>query len=307
MRVGIIGTGWGRTHVGTFRGCGHAVEVLVGRDADRTRTIAAQEGVAVGTTDLAALDAMDVVVIATPPATHAALVERFSDKLLVCEKPLLGRPPTDDDVALIRRPTLRLAVNYAFGFLDTAKRLQGLVAADALGVVEHIHLAVAVRLGDITDPRHWLLEVGSHPLAFIQHLFGSFAPVRVAEHSPETLIVDSDNGVQQLRVRIEPASEPGIVYDLRLQGAAGRVELRGATPEGGQWAYEGLQHDGATVSEPERSTHEDVWYAANCRCIATSLDVLTGAIAPSHARAVGVTSGADALELERMLAPVHGR
>ncbi|MEM9491105.1 MAG: Gfo/Idh/MocA family oxidoreductase [Myxococcota bacterium] len=91
MRVGIIGTNWGRTHIGTFRRCGVEVHALVGTDGPAVAAIAAAEDVPIGTDDVAVLDAVDIVVIATPTPVHRQFVERFPDKAVLCEKPLLGR------------------------------------------------------------------------------------------------------------------------------------------------------------------------------------------------------------------------
>jgi predicted dehydrogenase len=45
MRIGIVGTWWGRMHVGGFRRAGAEVVAICGRDPERTRRVAAQEGI----------------------------------------------------------------------------------------------------------------------------------------------------------------------------------------------------------------------------------------------------------------------
>lgn len=90
-RVGVIGTGWGRMHVGAFRAAGAEVVALCGRDAAKTARIAAEEGIARATTDVAELvDAVEVVVVAGPDATHPAHVARAlaAGRHVLCEKPL---------------------------------------------------------------------------------------------------------------------------------------------------------------------------------------------------------------------------
>ncbi len=52
LKVGIIGTVWGRIHCGTFRQAGCEIAALVGQDAAKAAEVAAAEGVPVGTNDL---------------------------------------------------------------------------------------------------------------------------------------------------------------------------------------------------------------------------------------------------------------
>jgi predicted dehydrogenase len=89
----VVGTGFGCiTHVESLRAAGFDVVALVGRDRRRTAERAAAVGVANPMTSLA--DALarpdaDVVVIATPPHTHAPLAHQAiaAGKHVVCEKP----------------------------------------------------------------------------------------------------------------------------------------------------------------------------------------------------------------------------
>jgi predicted dehydrogenase len=89
----VVGTGFGCiTHVESLRRAGFEVVALVGRDERRTAERAAAIGIANPMTSLA--DALarpdaDVVVIATPPHTHAplALQAIAAKKHVVCEKP----------------------------------------------------------------------------------------------------------------------------------------------------------------------------------------------------------------------------
>jgi predicted dehydrogenase len=89
----VVGTGFGCiTHVESLRRAGFDVVALVGRDEKRTAERAAAVGVAKPMTSLAdalALPDADVVVIATPPHTHAPLTLQAiaANKHVVCEKP----------------------------------------------------------------------------------------------------------------------------------------------------------------------------------------------------------------------------
>ena len=78
MRVGIIGTGWGRTHCGTFRAAGWEIAALAGRRLDDVTAVAAAEGVPRATADPDELEDCDVIVVARAldgsPSPTAALL-----------------------------------------------------------------------------------------------------------------------------------------------------------------------------------------------------------------------------------------
>jgi predicted dehydrogenase len=89
----IVGTGFGvLTHLRALRKAGIEVLALVGRDAEKTRQRAGMFDVPNGLTSLAealALPGVDLVTIATPPHTHAALALEAiaAGKHVLCEKP----------------------------------------------------------------------------------------------------------------------------------------------------------------------------------------------------------------------------
>lgn len=91
MRVGIVGTGWGRMHVGAFRAAGAEVVGLCGEHLDKTRGIAQREGIGFATDDVGALcREVDVVVVASPDRLHRDHVRTAlaAGRHVLCEKPL---------------------------------------------------------------------------------------------------------------------------------------------------------------------------------------------------------------------------
>jgi predicted dehydrogenase len=90
-RAVVVGTGFGcRVHVPALRAAGFDVVALVGQDEDRTGRRAERLGIPRACTMLTdALADTDVVTIATPPATHAALAIAACEagKGVICEKP----------------------------------------------------------------------------------------------------------------------------------------------------------------------------------------------------------------------------
>jgi predicted dehydrogenase len=91
--VVVFGTGFGCfTHVRALRAAGFDVLAVVGRDADKTARRARDFDVPLALTsitDALALPGVDAVTVATPRASHAAIVHASLDagKHVLCEKP----------------------------------------------------------------------------------------------------------------------------------------------------------------------------------------------------------------------------
>lgn len=91
MRVGVIGTNWGRIHIDAFRTAGADVAALCGRDERKTRSIADSERVPFATTNVEELcERVDVVVVASADKVHVEHVRAAlkAKKPVLCEKPL---------------------------------------------------------------------------------------------------------------------------------------------------------------------------------------------------------------------------
>ena len=102
IRIGIIGTNWGRMHVGGFRGAGAAITALCGHDLARTRDIAREEGIPVATDRVATLcEAVDAVVVSGPDSLHHEHIVAALDAgcHVLAEKPLTRTAADADDLA----------------------------------------------------------------------------------------------------------------------------------------------------------------------------------------------------------------
>jgi myo-inositol 2-dehydrogenase / D-chiro-inositol 1-dehydrogenase len=151
LRIGLVGLGrMGRTHLAALRSLNGAVSVDAVADVDSAAVAAAVEGTgARGWTDgldLLAHADLDGVVVASPDATHAALVSACLDRGLpvLCEKPLTTS--VADSAALVEREASlgRRLVQVGFmrrydpAFADVAHAvLDGRVGAPA--IVRTVH------------------------------------------------------------------------------------------------------------------------------------------------------------------------
>lgn len=138
VRVGIIGTNWGRMHVGGFRGAGAEIAALCGRDPERTGRIAAEEGIPLATTRVDALcAAVDVVVVSGPDRMHHEHIAAALDAgcHVLSEKPLTRE--AEHALALAARADALAgrvcAVSFPYRMSPPLAALQGWLADRAPG------------------------------------------------------------------------------------------------------------------------------------------------------------------------------
>ena len=155
----VVGTGFGVfTHLRALRNAGFEVRALVGRDARKTAARAKLLGVPRACTSLAeALEdaAVQVVTIATPPVTHAALVHESvaAGKHVLCEKPFA------------------MNLEEARGMLTAAERagVVHLLGVEFRFSAPHELLRRTIASGAIGEPRQalfaWLVPFLSNPAA----------------------------------------------------------------------------------------------------------------------------------------------
>lgn len=141
MRIGIIGTHWGRMHVGGFRAAGaqgvegiERIEIgaLCGLDPEQTTRIAREEGIPLATTSVPELcAAVDVVVVSGPDRLHYEHVTAALDAgcHVLSEKPLTRT--VEDALALAARARelaasgRRCAVSFPYRMSPPLVALQG--------------------------------------------------------------------------------------------------------------------------------------------------------------------------------------
>lgn len=132
-----------------------------------------------------------LIYVATPPATHAAIVRQVlaAGRACLCEKPLAAdRGEADAIAALVAASKQPFAVNFPLARAEASRRLAALVQDGALGRIE----SATIRLRFARWPRPWQAgaagwldgpaeggftrEVLSHFVFLAERLFGPAEP-----------------------------------------------------------------------------------------------------------------------------------
>lgn len=253
MKIGIIGTSWGRMHIGGFRGAGAEVFALCGSDPERTRRVAAEEGAPLWTIDPAELcRAVDLVVVASPDALHAEHVRVAieHDRPVLCEKPLAT---SEADAAHMEawargRPC---AVNFPYRTLPPFASLKAAVAGRrvrqvACTVLNAFASSASDASGDFGGVSHlidaalWLAR--AQPAWVQAALVGR--PVESA-----ALHIGLSTGAIAIVTQLA-GSEPGIrgAWSIAGDGWEARIEAGYVPARGGWWASAPVLAEGAALS-----------------------------------------------------------
>jgi myo-inositol 2-dehydrogenase/D-chiro-inositol 1-dehydrogenase len=226
MRVGIIGSNWGRMHIGACRAAGLEVFALCGRDANKTEAIAREEGIPRATTDVHELcEFVDLVVIASPDRLHHehAAIALEAGRHVLCEKPLTYAADDADDLVRRVRPGLVCAVAFPFRMLPSVAAMRAREPRRITAIVRNSFVTVNDESGDFGGV--------SHPLDAMMWMLGG-ATLRAAVVDPTRVAMIFDRGELVHRA----SSTPGIHHRWFLQGDGWEDELVvGYAPEQGGW------------------------------------------------------------------------
>jgi predicted dehydrogenase len=191
----VVGTSYGvLAHVGALRDAGFTVVALVGRDLEKARVRAETLGIPHGLNDLGPALSLDasVVVVATPPHTHAEIVLAAiaAGKHVLCEKPFAL---SLDQARLMLSAAQAAGVVHLMGnehrFRTTHGSLRRVVTSGAIGRPRQ---AIIMRQWtSLVDPKvelpdwweseeeggGWLGALGSHTIDQIRATVGDFEAV----------------------------------------------------------------------------------------------------------------------------------
>jgi predicted dehydrogenase len=183
MRVGVVGCGyWGAKHVRVMHGLGpvSGVRVLDRRPGVVDDLVARFERVEVADDLPSLIDAVDAVVVATPPVSHAdiALHCMARGKHVLVEKPLAR---TRAECALLvdeaARNDVVLMVGHTFRYHPALWRLRRAIAADEIGRVQYID-SVRLNLGPVRRDVNVIADLASHDISIANYLLDAL-PTKV--------------------------------------------------------------------------------------------------------------------------------
>lgn len=286
--AGIVGLHWGLVHLRTLRGAGCEVVALASTNLDEARAAADREGVPRAHGSAAELDDCDVVVVATPAASHITVVAALPSPAIVLEKPLVGL--AGDPSAFGR--TSDLYVNYAFSFLASAGAAAQVL--ERLGPPVRADLTVSVDLPLRFNAAQWVLEATSHPLSWLVGRLGTPA-LRSADVGQGRVDLELELSGTAATVSTVVGGEPGIHQHLRLRWSDGQeLELRGAYRPGQPWAYEPVLLGGEAITAGEW-TATDCWLDAQAASVAAMVDAFRGGPVDPRLFDVPTAAGIDAV------------
>ena len=177
--VGVVGCGyWGPNLVRNFAQQGNA-EVLGVCDArlERATKVGRDNHVAVATDsieELIALAGLDLVVIATPSATHFELAKRAitAGKHVLVMKPITTRSDHAEElVDLADRQGVVLAVDHTFVYTGAVRKMRELVENGSLGDVYYID-SVRINLGLFQSDVNVVWDLAPHDVSIIDYVMG---------------------------------------------------------------------------------------------------------------------------------------
>jgi dTDP-4-dehydrorhamnose reductase len=289
--AGVVGLGWGVVHLDPLRRLGIDVRAVADRSQDRAERVAAEHGIPLATTDVAALDALDLVVVATPAITHPEVLAALPRPAIYLEKPVVGMWRQR---AELPASAARALTTYAFAYLPSARVAEQ--ALPSIGPLRAVHVATRVDLPLPFTVEEWALETASHPLSWVLHLLGE--PTVQARRSDErTLEVALIAGGVPVDHRVLLAGPPGIEHVIELVGEAGTVRVRGAFAPGQVWRFDPVQRDG-TPLDAGVATESDCWQDALGLLTADVVAVFRGELGRADAARRGVFDVGRALWLE---------
>jgi predicted dehydrogenase len=246
-RIGLVGAGGiGRAHaqaVSTLDGA-----VLAGVcdvDAVTARVVAAEhETVALGLTELADPDRCDLVVVATPPATHPDLVAPFlaAGVPVLCEKPIaIGAAAAERMVDAAERTGTPLTMATKFRFVEEVRRARELLADGLLGELVKIEVSFA---GRVEMAGRWncdpeiagggvLIDNATHGVDLVRHLAGPIVEVFAVPGPATQGLRVEDSATLLARTEGGALAQVDVTWSFRrlspvycgVYGTAGSVEI----------------------------------------------------------------------------------
>jgi predicted dehydrogenase len=143
--IGIVGAGFARTtQIPGFRNCkGAQVVAITSRHREHAESVATEFGiehVANDWKDLVARDDVDLVSVATPPATHMeiTLAALEQGKAVLCEKPMaMNVAEAKRMIDRARKADVLALIDHELRFLSSQRKMRAMLHSGAIGAVRH--------------------------------------------------------------------------------------------------------------------------------------------------------------------------
>jgi predicted dehydrogenase len=287
IRVGVIGTGFGASlHLSALRENSDFDTVAIcSRRPERARAAALDHGIPAHLADyrqLARDDAIDAVIVASPPHLHHAMVIAALEagKHVVCEKPMARNLAEARDMQRIADRVGTVAmVNHQLRFLPIRMRIHELINEGYIG--EPHAATVTVHRSSLNDPHErpwgWLMEqekaggmlgaTGAHYLDALRWWFGEVKAVagavstmvrqrRLPDSSAMAKVDADDNFSVILRfangalgtIHVSATSGHEGDEEVTLSGSEGTLQVR----QGRLWAARAGDFSLSEIPVPER-------------------------------------------------------
>ena len=193
--VGVIGLGFGRSHIAAFQAQGCRVVAVCQRNRAQADAIAQAYGVPdvhEHWEDLLAKSRPDIVVIATPPHLHKAIaLAAFAQGAhVLCEKPVaLSSDDALEMVEAASRAQRTAMTNFNWRAPAAFQRFHAMVEEGFLGRLLHVQVRYMFgRFADPQAPSTWRMDrsqaglgtmgdAGVHAIDFVRWNFGEIARV----------------------------------------------------------------------------------------------------------------------------------
>jgi predicted dehydrogenase len=169
VRIAVVGYGyWGSKHVRVFSSIPGVAVTVVDAQPDRLDEAAQRHpGVRLATALEDVLDEVDAVVVATPPATHAAVAQIAvaAEKHVLVEKPLTTS--VADAELLVETAAIQgvhLMVGHTFEYNPAVWKLRELVRSGALGRILYVDTA-RLSLGRYQSDVNVIWDLAPHDIS----------------------------------------------------------------------------------------------------------------------------------------------
>ena len=178
LRVGVVGCGyWGSKHVRTFRSL-ESVSDVIAVEPNRERIaglVRSSPGLETYPSLASALEALDAVVIATPPSTHLplALEAIAAGKHVMVEKPLATSvADARTMIGAAAEAGVVLMVGHTFEYHAAVWNLRDLVRSGELGDLYYVDTA-RLSLGLYQHDVNVVFDLAPHDVSILNYVLGA--------------------------------------------------------------------------------------------------------------------------------------